>query len=191
MFDCHYRYTFSNLGCMRRDIQEEVGQQRQIWGQTRWPWTLLLTVQSQSHGINILCVCMKVICCFGRIKRYQTQDLESVMYPDTPPPQTLTSALTTTGTFFLAMLTSLHSWFRLASETGSNCGTSPSLHANSLTQPCHPGVWMIWHTQYKHAYTYMHMTFSSPHIPPAIPAVAPRPHTSSNTLPAAHFTLAA
>lgn len=44
---------------------------------------------------------------------------------------------------------SLHSWFRLESETGSNCGTSPSLYASSLTQPCHPGVWMIWHTQHR------------------------------------------
>lgn len=48
------------------------------------------------------------------------------------------------------MPTFLYSWFRLATETGSNCGTSPFLCASSLTQPCHPGVWLIWHTQYKH-----------------------------------------
>lgn len=54
------------------------------------------------------------------------------------------------GFYWGALPTFLHSWFRLATETGSNCGTSPLLCASSLTQPCHPGVWLIWHTQYKH-----------------------------------------
>lgn len=67
---------------------------------------------------------------------------------------THTLALTTTGTF--SSCTSLNSWFRLASETGSNCGTSPSLCANSLTQPCHPGVWVIRNTQFKHTNTHTH-----------------------------------
>lgn len=67
------------------------------------------------------------------------------------------------------MPTFLHSWFRLPTETGSNCGTSPLLCASSVTQPCHPGVWLIWHTQYKH------VRLDKAHFPRC--SFAPRPQT--------------
>lgn len=151
---------------MRRNISEEVGQ----WRHTLSPHRAVIV----TDGINIVCVCMKVCyILFGYDKKiYQTKDLDSLMYQDK---QSYISALTTTVTFLLVMSTSLHSWFRLASETGSNCGTSPSLYANSLTQPCHPGVWMIWHTQYKHRHIRTRLdikAFSgSPHISAAIEIV--------------------
>lgn len=95
----------------------------------------------------------------GQNKKVLNPRFRTITVPRAPPP-TLNIFPDNNWDFFflLAMLTSLHSWFRLASETGSNCGTSPSLLANSLTQPCHHGVWMIWHTQYKHAYNFFRIS---------------------------------
>lgn len=50
--------------------------------------------------------------------------------------------------FIWAMSTPLHSWYGLAKETCRNCRTSPFIvcQLSSLTQPCHPKVWVIGHT---------------------------------------------